>query len=423
MNAFIAIACCWKITSTTASFVPTSTDVIISSRPPRAVPHQRQSSSCTQRTTRLNSDPGRLVLDELSRMTIAELKSQLRRMDLSVGGRKQELIERLHEHFSNDAQLRTHVDEDCRGNAMEELESLTVPLLRERLKVIGLPMSGRKQELIERLRTHYQSTRKFSDDSTIDKSIECSNLNASNTSIDDSTMLFAGGDEVFDGSTDQDLIAISDKYQSHENSMSRKARRKKYFKTQEVKELIRANDPRAPAKAEEMIAALEQMAKDENNDEYLPGARQYTVLIEAYAKSQTSGAEEVIERIMMSNIDFTTTMMNAVMGAYASMGTVEGAKQATTILERMEYIRDFGGGAIKPTVYSYSLAISAWAKCHSFDSATCAENILTRLLESYEKVLTNGNQSNYAEELKPNSVVFNSVIDAWVSPPLYLQGQ
>ena len=296
---------------------------------------------------------------------------------------------------------------------MEELESLTVPVLKERLKVIGLSVSGRKQELIERLRTYYHNTNDFSGDSTIDQSIECSNLNASNTSSDDSSILLSGGDEIFGGSIEQDLVAFSDKYQSHKNSMSRKARRKKYFKTQEVRELIRANDPRAPAKAEEMIATLEQMAKDENNDEYLPGTRQYTVLIDAYAKSQTCGAEKVIERIMKSNIDFTTTMMNAIMGAYANMGTVEGAKQATTILERMEYIRDFGGSAIKPTVYSYSLAISAWAKCHSFDSATCAENVLSRLLESYDKVLMNGNQSNYAEELKPNSVVFNSVIDAW----------
>jgi hypothetical protein len=210
-------------------------------------------------------------------------------------------------------------------------------------------------------------------------------LNASNTSSDDSSILLSGGDEIFGGSIEQDLVAFSDKYQSHENSMSRKARRKKYFKTQEVRELIRANDPRAPAKEEEMIATLEQMAKDENNDEYLPGTRQYTVLIDAYAKSQTSGAEKLIERIMKSNIDFTTTMMNAIMGAYANMGTVEGAKQATTILERMEYIRDFGGGAIKPTVYSYSLAISAWAKCHSLIQQLAQKTFCLRCLRVMTK--------------------------------------
>eukprot|EP00804_Cyclotella_cryptica_P003272 CCRYP_010501-RA/>CCRYP_010501-RA protein AED:0.04 eAED:0.04 QI:149/1/1/1/1/1/4/351/772 len=417
MHAFIAIASCWRITSMTASFVPISSNHIISSRRPRSLPQQQQTSSCAQRTTLLNSDMGRIILDDLSRMTIAELKAQLRRVDLPVGGRKQELCDRLSEYYSSKGQLHTHVDEDCDESAIQELENLTVPVLRERLKMIGLPVSGRKQELIHRLREYHQNTNKFSDNSTstINQSIESSNWNAQSTTIDNPALPFGSGEDVFRGSIQEDLIATIDKFQSNENSISRKARRKKYFKTQEVRELIRASDPRAPAKAEEMIATLEQMAKEENNDEYLPGPRQYTVLIDAYAKSQTSGAEEVIERIMKSNIELTTTMMNAIMGAYASMGTVEGAKQATTILERMEYIRDLGGGAVKPTVYSYSLAISAWAKCHSLDSATCAENILTRLLESYEKVLMNGNQSDYAEELKPNSVVFNSVIDAWAS--------
>jgi len=172
-----------------------------------------------------------------------------------------------------------------------------------------------------------------------------------------------------------------------------------------------------------MISTLELIAKEENNDDYLPGPKQYTALIDAYAKTNTRSAEAVIERIMKSDLHLTTTMMNAILGAYVNMGTLEGAKEATAILRRMEYTRNFGGGAIKPNVYSYSLAIAAWAKCKSLDAAMNAEQILIGLIESYEKVSTNHSDMSGAEELRPNSVVFNSVIDAWANSGSPISGE
>jgi len=82
-------------------------------------------------------------------------------------------------------------------------------------------------------------------------------------------------------------------------------------------------------------------------------------------------------------------------------------------LERMEYLKEFGG-SVKPTVHSYSYAISAWTKCESEQAAVYAENILDRLFQDYDEVLkSEGEHSAYAAELKPNNIVFNSVIDAW----------
>ncbi|KAL7525356.1 hypothetical protein ACHAXR_000970, partial [Thalassiosira sp. AJA248-18] len=210
-----------------------------------------------------------------------------------------------------------------------------------------------------------------------------------------------------------------------ESDSTRRAKRKKYWKTQEVRELIRANDPRSSAKAEEMIATLEMMAKEESNDDFLPGPLQYTMLIDAYAKSGTvdaiQRAEAVIDRIFEADeesngtvISPTAQMLNAVMGAYANIGSVEAAERATGILERMEYMKEFGG-SVKPTVHSYSLAISAWAKCESEAAAENAEKILNRLFEVYDEVFHSDSedQGRYREELKPNNIVFNSVIDAW----------
>ena len=324
-------------------------------------------------------------------MTVPQLKDQLRKYNLPVGGRKQQLIERLEEFHSSEITTR---DTDEHGNnSDQELESLTVNMLKERLKSLALPVTGRKQELIDRLKgVTYSESDDFDAMSDVNTRPDNSHSDDDNSSI---------------------LIESNQESQLSEEVKSRRARRKKHFKTQEVRELIRANDPRAPAKAEEMLSTLELIAKKENNEDYLPGPKQYTALIDAYTKTNTRSAEAVIERIMKSDLQLTTIMMNAILGAYVNMGTLEGAKEATAILRRMEYTRDFGGGAIKPNVYSYSLAISAWAKCKSLDAAMNAEQILIGLIESYEKTAMNDSDMTGAEELRPNSVVFNSVIDAW----------
>ena len=391
MHAFIAPCC---IAATSAAFVCTSIPRSLHSRL-QSSPHERR--HIAQRTNYLlSSNSGNAAfVDNLSQLTVAALKDCLRKENLPVGGRKQDLIDRLNGHYQSDDLLIADAHDLDGSNTAEDLGSLTVPVLKDRLKALGLPVGGRKQELIERLQSHSNASN-FDDDFTIDHQ------------PDQSSNLY-----VSELSETEDLTAMDDESEANESLESRRARRKKYFKTQEVRELI--NDPRAMAKAEEMIATLEWIAKKENNEEYRPGPKQYAALIDAYAKSDSRSAEQVIERIMESDISFTTTMMNAIIGAYVNMGTEYGAEQATTILERMEYIRDFGGGAVKPTVYSYSLAISAWAKCRTLDAATNAEGILTRLLESYKRVSVDENETDHAEELKPNSVVFNSVIDAWAN--------
>lgn len=172
-----------------------------------------------------------------------------------------------------------------------------------------------------------------------------------------------------------------------------------------------------------MIASLEQMAAEEGVDDYLPGPVQYTMLIDAYAKSGTPDSiqraeaviDEIFEKADKGNaITPSPQMLNSVMGGYANIGNAEAAEKATALLDRMEYLKEFGG-TVKPTVHSYSIAISAWTKCESEAAAENAENILNRLFEDYDQVFgsEDGDQSRYARELKPNNIVLNSVIDAW----------
>ena len=210
----------------------------------------------------------------------------------------------------------------------------------------------------------------------------------------------------------------------NESSSSRRAKRKKYWKSQEVRELMKANDPHASIKAEEMIETLKLMAKEEDDGEYLPSEHEYALLIDAYANIGTAEAihkaEATIDHILEESSDDadaiqpTAKMLNALIGAWAAIGTVEAAEKATGILEKMEYLQEFGG-SVKPTVHSYSIVISAWGKCQSEMAAQNAENILNRLFENYDNVLLKRVDQNeyYADQLKPNGIVFNSAIDAW----------
>ena len=88
-------------------------------------------------------------------MTLPDLKAALKEQGLPVSGKKAELIERLKEN-SEDETIDPIEEE---GTSEEETETtdvdydtMTVPNLKAALKEQGLPISGKKTELIERLK-------------------------------------------------------------------------------------------------------------------------------------------------------------------------------------------------------------------------------------------------------------------------------
>lgn len=257
--------------------------------------------------------------DDLSELTVVDLKDRLRLLKLPLGGRKDELVQRLQEYSDEGLDktdelqdLALYVHSNPTIDKTDKLEdsacvysNLTVVDLKERLKKLGLSVGGRKADLIKRLvdfesnentESKYESSEQ---ESVTDDDIE--------NVIDD---IRSEQENV----TDDDMLPI----EKAEYSRKRRAKRKKFWKTQEVRELIKANDPSAVAKAEEMISWLERMALEEKDDEYLPGPIQYTTLIEAYSHSGTiddagQRAEKVINRLLSTSDDVspTTPMLNA----------------------------------------------------------------------------------------------------------------
>ncbi len=249
--------------------------------------------------------------DDLSELTVVDLKDRLRLLKLPLGGRKDELVQRL-QMYSNEGldkpdQLEVSTldlysnptidkPDKLEDSTLDVYSNLTVLDLKERLKKLGLSVGGRKADLIKRL---------FDFESNENTESKYESSEQENVTDDD---IRSEQENV----TDDDILPI-DKAES----TRRRAKRKKFWKTQEVRELIKTNDPSAVAKAEEMISWLERMALEEKDDEYLPGPIQYTTLIEAYSHSTVDDAgqlaEKVINRLLSTSDDVspTTPMLNA----------------------------------------------------------------------------------------------------------------
>ena len=231
-----------------------------------------------------------------SGLTVVQLKDLLRENGLPVSGKKSDLIQRIAEHSSprddphpisnpssDQEHLSTlddpHPSSNPSSNQEDEeiLGGLTVPQLKARLKDLGLPISGRKKELINRILEHVdpQVGNSVELDGEYNDSDEVASV-VSDLDVEDSVELDGeegGGlgktsdlDEAISGEgLGENLSGLLEEILNESASVdgdvdddetkddSRKARRKKYWKTSEVKEMIRSNDPQASAKAEELI--------------------------------------------------------------------------------------------------------------------------------------------------------------------------
>ncbi|CAK0911472.1 unnamed protein product, partial [Prorocentrum cordatum] len=95
--------------------------------------------------------------DGLDSLSGAVLKERLKKLGLPVSGRKAELVARLREAASEgeeevEAEDEVEEGDDDEEQEDEDLDSLRVDELKVRLKRLGLSMSGKKAELVARLR-------------------------------------------------------------------------------------------------------------------------------------------------------------------------------------------------------------------------------------------------------------------------------
>lgn len=131
-------------------------------------------------------------------------------------------------------------------------------------------------------------------------------------------------------------------------------------------------------------------------------------------------AEQILSQIMKEDVNnssaeciaATSITFDAVIHGWAKRGNREGAKRAEDILEQMETLRKSGNLRVQPTQYSFATVISAWKRIGGVDSAKRAQYILDRM-NQFSKSLIEEGEDEYAAQLSPDVVVYNSVIDAW----------
>jgi hypothetical protein len=101
--------------------------------------------------------PVAVSTSNLDMMPKPELEKALRDLGLSAKGSKVELARRLNDYRQEQAERPTEKDDDsdaAKGKAKKaaNLDNLSVPQLKAELKKLGLPVSGVKAELVERLK-------------------------------------------------------------------------------------------------------------------------------------------------------------------------------------------------------------------------------------------------------------------------------
>lgn len=73
-----------------------------------------------------------------------------------------------------------------------------------------------------------------------------------------------------------------------------------------------------------------------------------------------------------------------------------------------------GNTEIQPSTYSFATVISAWAKSRTkTEGAERSQYILSRMIDFKQKLLSSEGNNDYANQITPDRVIYNTVIDAW----------
>ena len=198
-------------------------------------------------------------------------------------------------------------------------------------------------------------------------------------------------------------------------------------------------------RAEEIFTRMEHWLMEcEDRSDCLgavPNARTLSGVMDAWAQSGATGAEERVLKILMHAIDKQRAFIQAQRGGgQAIEGTVikpnvimhnsaihawvnskrghEGAEKAEEILRMMERLdesnelgeideNDDDDVGLKPNTRTLSLIIDSWAECENADKTGEAAMRAQAILDNMEKLYRDG------RDVKPSYVSFTSCITAW----------
>jgi len=156
-------------------------------------------------------------------------------------------------------------------------------------------------------------------------------------------------------------------------------------------------------RAEAILDRMEELHGAGNGD-VSPDAFTFSSLIKAWTAAASSGKGRRKAAGSGGGVDDTDDDTD-LLGRSA-------AERAQQLLDRMEQLYRNGDDAVKPNKVVYNSVIHAWARSGEAGSAQRAEDLLARM-QQQAKV------GDGDDDVKPDVVTFNSVIDAWARAEEY----
>jgi hypothetical protein len=158
--------------------------------------------------------------------------------------------------------------------------------------------------------------------------------------------------------------------------------------------------PNAPERAERLLEILLDLYKETREPCLKPDTTAGNAVITAWSRSRRADAPRRTEMALAKLKEFASPDLISYNSLLHSYSVVGDAKAASDLLEWLEDQPE-----ILPDVVSYNCVLHAFAKKGSLEAAVQAEDLLERM----ERLATSKGRTN----VKPNTVTYTSVINAW----------
>ena len=184
-----------------------------------------------------------------------------------------------------------------------------------------------------------------------------------------------------------------------------------------ISALANSHEAGAASRAETILERMEDLYRMTGDDSVKPRTATYNAIIDAWAKSGEVDAAEHAELLLAHMMELYETghnldakpnvrSFNSVLNALAkSSGHPMAPERACEVLTQMEELgRSNSHLKVSPDATSFATVINAFARSHTYGKADRAYDLFLHMKELYD--------ASGKSTLRPNSVVYNSVLNA-----------
>jgi len=182
-----------------------------------------------------------------------------------------------------------------------------------------------------------------------------------------------------------------------------------------ISALANSEDQEAPSRAEKILEEMENLYRTTGNSNVKPRTATYNAIIDAWAKSGEEDAASRAELLLAHMMELYETghnldakpnvrSFNSVLNAWAKSGQPIAPGRACEVLAQMEELEKISQLKVSPDATSFATAINAFPRSQAFGKAQSAHDLFVHMKELHD--------SSGKSSLRPNNVVYNSVLNA-----------